>query len=46
LVHWLKQFLGYYPADYLRFYLVSINPYSQDDLNFDWDDFTTRIILN
>ena len=27
----------------LRFYLVSINPYSQDDLNFDWDDFTTRI---
>lgn len=39
----LKQFLKYYPADYLRFYLVSINPYSQDDLNFDWDDFTTRI---
>jgi methionyl-tRNA synthetase len=35
--------LEYYPADYLRFYLVSINPYSQDDLNFDWDDFTTRI---
>ena len=39
----LKEFLQYYPADYLRFYLVSINPYSQDDLNFDWDDFTTRI---
>ena len=39
----LKEFLEYYPADYLRFYLVSINPYSQDDLNFDWDDFTTRI---
>jgi len=39
----LKQFLEYYPADYLRFYLVSINPYSQDDLNFDWDDFSTRI---
>ena len=39
----LKQFLEYYPADYLRFYLVSINPYSQDDLNFDWNDFTTRI---
>lgn len=39
----LKQFLGYYPADYLRFYLVAINPYSQDDLNFDWDEFTTRI---
>jgi methionyl-tRNA synthetase len=39
----LKEFLGYYPADYLRFYLVSINPYSQDDLNFDWDDFAIRI---
>ena len=39
----LKEFLEFYPADYLRFYLVSINPYSQDDLNFDWDDFATRI---
>ena len=39
----LREFLNYYPADYLRFYLVAINPYSQDDLNFDWDEFTTRI---
>jgi len=39
----LKEFLEFYPADYLRYYLVSINPYSQDDLNFDWDDFMTRI---
>ena len=39
----LKEFLGYYPADFLRFYLVSINPYSQDDLNFDWTEFTTKI---
>jgi methionyl-tRNA synthetase len=39
----LKEFLGYYPADYLRYYLTSINPYSQDDLNFDWDDFAVRI---
>ena len=39
----LRQFLQYYPADYLRYYLISINPYSQDDLNFDWDDFATRI---
>lgn len=39
----LKDFLQYYPADYLRYYLVAINPYSQDDLNFDWDEFTTRI---
>ena len=39
----LRQFLQYYPADYLRYYLVAINPYSQDDLNFDWDEFTNRI---
>jgi len=39
----LKEFLEYYPADYLRFYLISINPYSQDDLNFDWDEFATKI---
>ncbi len=39
----LREFLGYYPADYLRYYLISINPYSQDDLNFDWDEFATRI---
>lgn len=39
----LKEFLKHYPADYLRFYLVSINPYSQDDINFDWDDFETKI---
>ncbi|MFQ6025350.1 MAG: methionine--tRNA ligase [Nitrosopumilaceae archaeon] len=39
----LKEFLQYYPADYLRFYLISINPYSQDDLNFDWDEFATKI---
>ena len=32
-----------FPADYLRFYLVSINPYSHDDLNFDWDEFATKI---
>jgi len=39
----LREFLQYYPSDYLRYYLVAINPYSQDDLNFDWDEFTTRI---
>jgi len=39
----LKDFLKYYPADYLRFYLISINPYSQDDLNFDWDEFEAKI---
>ena len=39
----LAEFLRDYPPDYLRYYLISINPYSQDDLNFDWDDFATRI---
>jgi len=39
----LKEFLEYYPADYLRFYLASINLYSQDDINFDWDEFATKI---
>jgi methionyl-tRNA synthetase len=39
----LKEFLEIYPADYLRFYLVLINPYSQDDLNFDLNEFATTI---
>jgi len=39
----LKEFLTYYPTDYLRFYLIVINPYSQDDINFDWDEFATKI---
>lgn len=39
----LKEFLNLYPADYLRFYLTLITPYSQDDLNFDWDEFAARI---
>jgi len=39
----LKDFLVLYPADYLRFYLTLITPYSQDDLNFDWDEFAARI---
>jgi methionyl-tRNA synthetase len=39
----LKDFLESYPADYLRFYIALIAPYSQQDLNFDWDDFASRI---
>ena len=27
----------------MRFYLIAINPYSQDDINFDWDEFSTKI---
>ncbi len=39
----LREFLERYPADYLRFYLTLINPYSQDDLNFDWGEFANAI---
>ncbi len=39
----LRDFLLVFPPDYLRFYLAIITPYSQDDLNFDWDDFATKI---
>jgi methionyl-tRNA synthetase len=39
----LKDFLSLYPADYLRFYLTLITPHSQDDLNFDWEEFSARI---
>ncbi|MEM2760088.1 MAG: methionine--tRNA ligase [Nitrososphaerales archaeon] len=39
----LRDFLDKYPPDYLRFYVALITPYSQQDLNFDWDDFASRI---
>ena len=39
----LRQFLSEYRPDYLRYYLLAIGPYSQDDLNFDWGDFATRV---
>jgi methionyl-tRNA synthetase len=39
----LRDFLDKFPADYLRYYLASITPYSQSDVNFDWADFQKRI---
>lgn len=39
----IKQFLDDYPSDYLRFYLTLITQYSQDDLNFNWEEFATVI---
>ena len=39
----LRDFLRSFPADYLRFYLTTITPYSQSDVNFDWNDFQARI---
>jgi methionyl-tRNA synthetase len=39
----LRQFLNNFPADYLRYYLSIITPYAQTDVNFDWDEFQSRI---
>jgi len=39
----LRDFLDKFPADYLRYYLAAITPYSQTDLNFDWEEFQKRI---
>jgi len=39
----LRDFLDRFPADYLRYYLASITPYAQSDVNFDWADFQNRI---
>jgi len=39
----LRDFLSKFPADYLRYYLASITPYAQADVNFDWNDFQQKI---
>ncbi len=39
----LREYLDSFPADYLRFYLASITPYSQTDVNFDWDEFLIKV---
>ena len=39
----VRDFLTRFPADYLRFYLAVITPYSQADVNFNWRDFENRI---
>ncbi|MCZ6725390.1 MAG: methionine--tRNA ligase [Thaumarchaeota archaeon] len=39
----LREFLDAFPPDYLRYYLASITPYDQTDVNFDWDDLMARI---
>ncbi len=39
----VRDFVGWYPGDYLRFYLSRITPYAQTDLNFDWDEFREKI---
>jgi methionyl-tRNA synthetase len=39
----LRDFLQLFPSDYVRFYLARVTPYSQTDINFDWDVFIERI---
>ncbi len=39
----IRDFLGKFPQDYLRYYLAAITPYAQTDVNFDWLDFQKRI---
>ncbi|MCS6768315.1 MAG: methionine--tRNA ligase [Candidatus Nitrosocaldus sp.] len=39
----LREFMSAFDPDYLRFYLALITPYSQEDLNFDWDEFASRV---
>ena len=44
--HWsiaIKDFLGLFPADYLRFYLTRVVPYSQADADFAWAEFRDKI---
>jgi methionyl-tRNA synthetase len=39
----LREFISAFNPDYLRFYIASITPYSQTDINFDWDSFLEKI---
>jgi methionyl-tRNA synthetase len=39
----LREFISAFNPDYLRFYIASITPYSQSDINFDWTSFFEKI---
>src|SRR5919197_2452987 len=39
----LRDFTSTFNPDYLRFYIACIAPYSQTDINFDWDVFFEKI---
>ena len=39
----LREFVNEFYPDYLRFYFSSIIPYTQSDINFDWDNFCEKI---
>jgi methionyl-tRNA synthetase len=39
----LKEFITKFNPDFLRFYIATISPSNQDDINFDWDVFYNKI---
>ena len=39
----LKKIIDMFNPDYLRFYLASVTPYSQADINFEWATFCDKI---
>lgn len=39
----LREFISTFNPDYLRFYIASISPSNQDDINFDWNVFYSKI---
>ena len=39
----VREFIDKFPPDYLRYYLAAITPYSQQDVNFDWENFQKRV---
>ncbi|MDA4121565.1 MAG: methionine--tRNA ligase [Thaumarchaeota archaeon] len=39
----IRDYLGVLPPDYIRFYLTRITPYAQTDLNFDLEEFRSKI---
>jgi methionyl-tRNA synthetase len=39
----LKEFISLFNPDFLRFYIAVISPSTQDDVNFDWDIFYSKI---
>ncbi len=44
--HWtitVRDFLGLFPPDYLRYYLTRIVPSNQSDSDFSWEEFRDKI---
>ncbi len=39
----VEEFLEKFPADYLRFYVAALTPYSLSDADFYWKDFMAKV---